>query len=126
MGLAFTLARRSLVQRPARTLFSILGIAVGIATVVGVYTLDYNTIQGLQKRYAGPDSAEWSPEIEVSPGPGVKDPRGTLEKLEGVAGAAAFFQNEVVLNLPGRAATVGERAGRGDKGGSHRARMLAV
>ncbi|MEO2094302.1 MAG: ABC transporter permease, partial [bacterium] len=42
------------------------------------------------------------------------------------AGAAAFFQNEVVLNLPGRAATVGERAGRGDKGGSHRARMLAV
>ena len=61
MGLASTLARRSLLQRPARTLFSILGIAVGVATVVGVFTLDHNTIQGLQRRYEGPDSADWRP-----------------------------------------------------------------
>lgn len=121
MGLALTLARRSLFQRPARTLFSILGIAVGIATVVAVYTLDHNTIQGLKQRHAGPGGAEWRPELEVSPGPEVADPRAELRQLEGVAGAAAFFQNEIVLRKPGDAEAP---AGR-DAGGT-RARMIAV
>ncbi|MCB9916243.1 MAG: ABC transporter permease, partial [Planctomycetes bacterium] len=110
MGLALTLARRSLLQRPARTLFSVLGIAVGIATVVAVYTLDHNTIQGLKQRYAGPDSAEWRPELEVSPAPEVADPRAALAEVEGVAGAAAFFQNEVELKRPGASAREVTRA----------------
>ncbi len=119
MGLASTLARRSLLQRPARTLFSILGIAVGVATVVGVFTLDHNTIQGLQRRYEGPDAADWKPELEVSPAPDVQDPGGELQKLEGVAGAAAFFQAEVVLHKVGAPAP--------QRGSAEaRARMLAV
>ena len=36
MGLSLTLARRGLLSRPGRTLFSVLGIALGVATVVGV------------------------------------------------------------------------------------------
>ena len=60
MGLAVTLARRSLLQRPGRTLFSVLGIGVGIATVVGVFTLDHNTVAGLKVRH--PD---WRPEVIV-------------------------------------------------------------
>ncbi len=122
MGLAFTLARRSLLQRPARSIFSILGIAVGIATVVGVFTLDHNTIQGLKQRHAGgPNNTDWHPELEVSAGPEVEDPRAILEGLEGVAGAAAFFQNEIVLRKPGDPNAPAGRTGRGT-----RARMIAV
>ncbi|MDG2144338.1 MAG: ABC transporter permease, partial [Planctomycetota bacterium] len=115
MGLSILLARRSLVQRPARTLFSILGIAVGIATVVGVYTLDTNTVEGLKRRYEGQD---WRPEMEVSPTAETKDPRGALAAIPEIEGAAAFFQNEVVLKIP--SATTG-------RGGTPvRARLLAV
>jgi putative ABC transport system permease protein len=120
MGLATTLARRSLLQRPARTLLSILGIAVGIATVVGVYTLDTNTIRGLQERYSGSDAADWKPELEVSPAPGLENPRAALDAIEGVAGAAVFFQNEVVLEL----ALTSDGATRAPA--PMRARMLAV
>ena len=120
MGLAVTLARRSLLQRPARTLLSVLGIALGIATVVGVYTLDTNTIRGIQEHYSGPDEADWKPELEVSPTPGLEDPRATLDSIEGVAGAAAFFQNEVVVGP----AMTGDAAPRGAQ--PMRARMLAV
>ncbi|MFT5733827.1 MAG: hypothetical protein ACI8WY_002508, partial [Planctomycetota bacterium] len=54
MGLSFMIARRSLLQRPGRTLFSILGVALGVATVVGVITLDHATIEG----YARPRQAK--------------------------------------------------------------------
>ena len=47
MGLTITIARGGLLQRPGRTLFSILGIGLGIATVVGVITLDHTTIGGI-------------------------------------------------------------------------------
>jgi putative ABC transport system permease protein len=117
MGLATTLARRNLLQHPARTLLSILGIAVGIATVVAVHTLDTNTVEGLRRRYEGGD---WRPELEVSPAPGVEDPRGELERIEEVAGAAAFFQNEVLLHPAGEPL----RTGRG--GNATPARLLAV
>ena len=59
MGLAITVARRSLLQRPGRTLFSLAGIALGIATVVAVVVLDHNTIVGL----TGPLRAAGSPDI---------------------------------------------------------------
>ena len=118
MGLAVTLARRSLLQRPGRSLLSILGIAVGIATVVAVYTLDTNTVEGLKQRYSDSDDAEWKPEFEVSPTPGLDDPRSKLDAIEGIADAAAFFQNEVELQLPlGSAAEGAEPV---------RARLLAV
>jgi|GEM_PF-633862 len=140
MGLAVTLARRSLLQRPARTLFSILGIAVGIATVVAVYTLDQNTIAGLQTHYRNldgreSDGGEWKPEFEVSPGPGVEDPRSKLGAMEGIAGAAAFFQNEVELTpLPSSGDSNGPSIGdsnsseinSGEAPETKRARLLAV
>ncbi len=115
MGLSILLARRSLSQRPARTLFSILGIAVGIATVVGIYTLDTNTIEGLKRRYDGKD---WRPEMEVSPTRETKDPRGALAAIPEIEGAAAFFQNEIVLTLTPTAST--------PAGKPVQARLLAV
>ena len=44
MRIAFLLAWRSLTSRPGRSLTSILGIAVGIATVLAVQVIDHNTI----------------------------------------------------------------------------------
>lgn len=120
MGLGITLARRSLLQRPARSLFSILGIAVGIATVVAVYTLDTNTIEGLKARYSAPADQDWKPEFEVSPSPGLDDPRSKLNGIEGIADAAAFFQNEVELRLPDEAEAESPGVG------GQRARLLAV
>ncbi|MFT7668516.1 MAG: putative ABC transport system permease protein [Planctomycetota bacterium] len=117
MSLPVTLARRSLLQRPARTLLSILGIAVGIATVVGVYTLDVNTVEGLKTRYAGDQDADWKPEFEVSPAPGLSDPRSKLTSIEGISDAAAFFQNEVELQ---------PLTAQGEAAESVRARLLAV
>ena len=93
MGLVGTLARRSLLQRPARTLLAIAGIAVGVATVVGIFTLDHNTLLG-RARSADPD---WKAEIEVSPSAAVTDPQAELLAVPGVANATAAFQNEVIL-----------------------------
>ena len=92
-GPALTLARRSLTQHPARTLFSVLGIAVGIATVVAIFCLDHNTILGRSRL---PDGS-WQAEIEVSPSSQVADPRAALSEVPGVASATAAFQNEVDL-----------------------------
>ena len=81
MGLAAILARRSLLQRPGRTLFSILGIAVGIATVVGIFTLDHNTL--ILRAHS--DDPDWQAEIQVSPSEGVKNPRAELQDVVGVS-----------------------------------------
>jgi len=92
MGLATRIAGRSLRGHPGRTLFSILGVAVGIATVVAVFTLDHVTVLS-RTRDLVPDfgaDLEVRPSAEASP-----DPRRELLALEGVAGVAAFFQNDV-------------------------------
>ena len=93
MGLATILARRSLLQRPGRTLFSILGIAVGIATVVGIFTLDHNTLIMRSQE----DDPEWQAEIEVSPSAGVTKPREDLTKVAGVSDVTAAFQAQASL-----------------------------
>jgi putative ABC transport system permease protein len=93
MALAADLARRSLTRHPARTLFSVLGIALGIATVVAIFTLDHNTLLG-RARSADPD---WQAEIEVSPSAAVERPRAELEELPGVARIVAAFQTEATL-----------------------------
>lgn len=94
MGLVVTLVRRSLGQRRSRTLFSVLGIAVGIATVVAIFALDHNTVVGRAKLA----DADWQAEIEVSPSAAVADPHAELAKVPGVTAATAAFQNEVVLS----------------------------
>jgi putative ABC transport system permease protein len=102
MSLVTKIAGRSLRQRPARTLFSVLGVALGIAVSVGVFTLDHNTVLGLSL----PGLNDWKPEIEVRPAQGIGDPHESLSTTPGVAGVSAFFQNDVVIrraraNAPG-------------------------
>jgi len=97
MSFATRLAARNLRQRPSRTLFSVFGIALGIATVVGVFTLDHNTVLGLSL----PGLRDWKPAIEVRPAAGVTDPRGELERMSGVAGVSSVVQNEVRVRRQG-------------------------
>ncbi|MEM7515773.1 MAG: ABC transporter permease, partial [Planctomycetota bacterium] len=92
MGLATTVCRRSLLGRPGRTLLSVLGIAVGIATVVGVYVLDHNTIVSLSKK---PDE-RWTPALEVNPG-AKQEARETLRELASVSEVVKIFRNDVEL-----------------------------
>jgi putative ABC transport system permease protein len=89
MGLATTISRRSLLQHPGRTLFSIFGVAVGIATVVATFTLDHVTL--LSRTWVDPS---WRADLEVRAGRGVVDPRAALAETAGVADVAAYFQNE--------------------------------
>src|SRR5262245_28842597 len=91
MGLAWTLARRSLGSHPGRALFSILGVAVGIATGVAVFTLDHVTVLSRTGRL----DPSFGADLEVRSSVAVGDPRSELLALEGVAGVAAFFQNDV-------------------------------
>ncbi len=105
MGFASRLARRNLRQRAGRTIFSVLGIAVGIATVVGVFTLDHNTVEGMRLRY----STDWRPDLELRAGEDVDDPAGVLADTAGVAQSAAMFQNEAVARVEGADAPRPER-----------------
>ena len=97
MGLVRTIAKRSLLRRPGRTLFSIAGVAIGIVTVVGVFTLDHNTVVGMTLRGAD----HWSPALEVRPGRDVADPRAELAATPGVAGVSAIFQNQASVRVLG-------------------------
>jgi putative ABC transport system permease protein len=100
MGFAGKLARRNLRERLGRTFFSVLGITVGIATVIGVFTLDHNTVEGMKVRV----SSDWKPDFEVRAGEEVSDPKAVLADTEGVARSVAVFQNEAVARVEGRAA----------------------
>lgn len=101
MGLALDLARRTLARHRARTLLSVAGIGVGIATVVGLFVLDHNTLLD-RSRSADPD---WRAEIEVSPSLSVERPREELRALPGVSRVAAAFQVEARLeSVPARQA----------------------
>ena len=93
MRLVATIARRSLLQRRTRTLFSACGVALGIAISVGVFTLDHNTVLGLSL----PGLADWKPALEVRPARGLANPKSDLESIPGVAGVSAFFQNDVQI-----------------------------
>ena len=87
MGLSLTMVRGSLWRRPARTFASVLGVALGIAIVVAIFTVDYNTILR-----AHPDRGEWKPDLEVQPTRDLGDPGGTLSQVEGVGLSAAVYK----------------------------------
>ena len=93
MGLASLITRRSILRRPGRTVFTILGVALGVATVVGVVTLDHATIEG----YARPRQASARPDIELTPAGGIVGTSDAIEDLEGVSVASKFFKNEAVV-----------------------------
>ncbi|HZL99066.1 MAG TPA: FtsX-like permease family protein, partial [Planctomycetota bacterium] len=58
MRLVLLLAWRHMVFRPAATLLSVLGIALGVATVISVLTVDHNTLlsQQIRRNPGDPDS----------------------------------------------------------------------
>lgn len=88
MGLSTTMVRGSLWRRPARTLASVLGVALGIAIVVAIFTVDYNTILHSQ-----PDRGEgFVPDLEVRAPGTLGDPGGTLSQVEGVGISAAVYK----------------------------------
>lgn len=105
MGFARSMAWRALLRRPARTVSSILGVALGIATTVVVFVLDHNTILGFSAR----GGHEWTPGLELRPAPGSGDVATELARTRGVAGWSRVFQNEVVLSAPPRTAIDGSR-----------------
>ena len=98
MGFATSLARRNLIQRPGRTFFSILGITVGIATVVLVFALDHNT---MIVRRAAATGSEWQADVEVRPKMGMKSARKELRSLEGIERVSAHFQQDVLFHGTG-------------------------
>ena len=109
MSLVSKLALRSLTTHPGRAFFSILGVAVGIATAVAVFTLDHVTVLSRTRKL----DAGFGADLEVRPSASLADPKGELLALEGVAGVAAFFQNDVrvtpVVAEGGEPATVSAR-----------------
>jgi energy-coupling factor transporter ATP-binding protein EcfA2 len=100
MGPAEIVAWASLRRRPARTLFAVLGVALGIAVVVAVRVVDYTSIQ-----HARPDRAGgWRADLEVRPSRGVADPAAELAAQEGVLRYTAVLQGEAeVRGLGARA-----------------------
>ncbi len=96
MRLVSTMARRSLLKRPGRTFFAISGIAMGIAVVVAIFTLDHNTLLGLSQ----PGEENWRADVRVSPSPTQKNPRSDLAEIPGIEEITAFFQNDVVIVSP--------------------------
>ena len=70
MRLILLLAWRHLVFRPAATLLSVLGIALGIATVISVLTVDHNTLlsQQLRRIPGDPDSDLLIQPLQTAPG----------------------------------------------------------
>ncbi len=119
MGFTRTIVKASLLRNPGRTLFSVLGIALGIATVVGVYTLDHNTIVGLSKR---PDR-NWRPALEVNPGRNAEGAQDRLRSLKGVSDICRIFQNEIEISVEGLPIA---EAAPGERPATPRARLFAV
>ncbi len=106
MGLTRSIAESSLFGRPARTCLSILGVAVGIATVVAVFTLDHVTVLS-RTRALVPD---FEADLQVRSTSGLSDPRSELLLMKGVAGVAAFFENDVGFRPLDRASPEGAGA----------------
>ncbi|MSR62198.1 MAG: FtsX-like permease family protein [Planctomycetes bacterium] len=117
MGLALQLASRSLRAHPGRAFFSILGVAVGIATAVAVFTLDHTTVLSRTSKL----DPGFGADLEVRSSAELSDPKSQLLALEGVAGVAAFFQNDVRVR---RVATSG--AASTPDAGEISARLIAL
>ncbi len=98
MKLAFLIASRSLTSRKLRTAASMLGIAVGIGTVIAIFVIDHNTNLS-QERRRSEDSAR--PDIEITPlhsnPAGVLDISRSLESIPGVLEATGAFFNGITL-----------------------------
>ncbi|MFT4709515.1 MAG: putative ABC transport system permease protein [Planctomycetota bacterium] len=94
MGFATTVIHGSLRRRPGRTLFSIFGVAIGIAIVIAIYTVDYNTVLSIGAQRTGKQT-DWAADLEVQPVDELGDPNEALAGIEGVQRTTAVFKTSV-------------------------------
>ncbi|MEO0653039.1 MAG: FtsX-like permease family protein, partial [Planctomycetota bacterium] len=87
-GFARTIARTSLRRRPARALFSVLGVSLGIAVAVAILTVDHTTLLRSQRQ----STDVWRADLEVRPREEVDDPRERLLEVPGVLAATEVLQ----------------------------------
>jgi putative ABC transport system permease protein len=90
MTLATTIAWSSLRRRPGRALFALFGVALGIAIVVAIFTVDHTTLASAP----GSAPAGFQADLEVRPKPGLGDVRAALEEVPGVLESTATFQSD--------------------------------
>jgi putative ABC transport system permease protein len=95
MRLELLVARTSLLRRPARVLFSVLGVALGIAAVVSIFTVDHNTILHLQPQLA--TEGDFAADLVVRPAEGQGDPTDLLLEQEGILAATRVLRADVEL-----------------------------
>ncbi|MCB9896876.1 MAG: ABC transporter permease [Planctomycetes bacterium] len=103
MKLELLLAWRHLVFRPGKTLASILGIAVGIATVVSVLVVDHNTLrtEEMLRGQADPE-ADLLIQPDLSSALAVDEVRDDLAAQPLLSGVAAFATAHLALRVDGR------------------------
>ena len=99
MRLEFLFARTSFLRKPARVLFSVLGVAMGIAAVVSIFTVDHNTLLHLQPELAS--EGDFSADVVVRPADGEGDPTALLLEQDGILEATRVMRAEVVLEAGG-------------------------
>jgi putative ABC transport system permease protein len=97
------LAWRQLMYRPGKTLASVLGIAIGIATVVSVLVVDHNTLltQDSERPEVDPD-ADLLIQPDLSAGRGLEVVRSDLEQRGILSGITAFARGTYSLSSGGK------------------------
>lgn len=102
--LALHLALRAMRTRPAKTLFSVAGISLGVATAVAIFTLDETTVAA---KTAAKTEEFAKVDLEVTPADSGVPPAESFARLraiEGVESAGAIVQSVVELRVDGRPA----------------------
>lgn len=97
MRLQALIASTAVVRRPSRALFSVLGVAMGIAAVVSIFTVDHNTVLHLQPTIA--TAGDYAADLVVRPSGDVPDPRGELLEQPGILEATRVARAEVEVVL---------------------------
>ncbi len=104
MKLVLLLAWRQLVFNPGKMLASVLGIAVGMATVVSVLTVDHNT---LLTQVAGRNKANADATLVIQPdlrsSLAIEDVSADLRSSGLVQGVTAYASSKYGLQVDGRA-----------------------
>src|SRR5262245_25337501 len=90
--------------RPAKTAFSVAGIALGVATAVAIFTLDESTVAA---KTAQRTESFAKVDLEVTPADPALSPADAFARLraiEGVAAAGAIVQSAIEIRIDGREA----------------------
>lgn len=95
MRLQALIASTALVRRPSRALFSVLGVAMGIAAVVSIFTVDHNTVLHLQPKIA--TEGDFAADLVVRPSGDVLDPRAELLDQPGILEATRVARAQIAV-----------------------------